>query len=440
MLIIKMQNFQQLKNICGGNKLKQYHHLFLNRSSILIIKMAKKTEEGVVNTIFFECNISDWNKKFSTKKALNEHKRTHKGARQFQCEIWEQKFTQFSSLQKHGRVHDKKKPFKCDHEGCSSAFSQVSNLIRHKRIHTGEKPYKWDKWKKSFASGSNLKQHRLTHSSVAKRKVFKWRFCEDDSKNYLYQSSLRKHMQLNHRDEYEKLCWENEVDKSSVLKTMKGQVFMIEVVDKENQSGDELEENQFINNELDEEKPKDSMINIKPKQEIENQEKIGNNYPKKLANRIIKESYPSKIETRHRMLSRENSYVKQSSMLSEMSQSLNANNLAEYFDKNGFTCDNYKQDSFYLNSRWLRNSSFISNGVFQPNNSFMIAPEARYGGHMHDMRISRMVNDKYFDGIDEDPVQQPHLNPHVSSMHQIDVKQLSAFTDKNSVFGVKDFH
>ena len=44
-----------------------------------------------------------------------------------------------------------------------------------------------------------------------------------------------------------------------------------------------------------------------------------------------------KQEGRNRMLSRENSYVKQSSMLSEISQSLNANNLADYFDKNGFT-------------------------------------------------------------------------------------------------------
>lgn len=186
-----------------------------------------------VKAIFFQCGLPNWDLKFSSKKALNEHKRTHKGDRTFTCEIWDQKFTQFSSLQKHGRVHDKRKPFKCDNPGCSSAFTQVSNLIRHKRIHTGEKPYKWEKWGKGFASGSNLKQHKNTHNSFKKRKVFKWIFWgEEESKNYLYQSSLRKHMQASHKEEYEKLWEENGVDKDSVLKSSKGEVFMVEIVDK----------------------------------------------------------------------------------------------------------------------------------------------------------------------------------------------------------------
>ena len=183
--------------------------------------------------IFFEWKISGCDKKFSTKKAVNEHRRTHKGNRSFVCEIWDQKFTQFSSLQKHGRVHDKRKPFKCDYRDCNSAFTQVSNLIRHKRIHTGEKPYKWEKWGKSFASGSNLKQHKSTHNSFRRRKVFKCKFWGDEeSKNYLYQSSLRKHMQMAHKDEYERLCWDNEVDKSSILRSKKGQVFRVEMVNK----------------------------------------------------------------------------------------------------------------------------------------------------------------------------------------------------------------
>lgn len=183
--------------------------------------------------IFFECKIAGWDKKFSTKKALNEHKRTHKGNRTFVCEICDQKFTQFSSLQKHQRVHDKKKPFKCDHPGCKSAFTQVSNLIRHKRIHTGEKPYKCDKCGKSFASGSNLKQHKLTHNSFRRRKVYKCKICgEDESKNYLYQSSLRKHMQSAHKEEYERMCLENDVDKNSVLRSKKGSIFMVETIDK----------------------------------------------------------------------------------------------------------------------------------------------------------------------------------------------------------------
>jgi hypothetical protein len=246
-------------------------------------------------------------------------------------------------------------------------------------------------------------------------------------------------MQLNHKEEYEKLCNENEVDKSSILKTMKGQVFMIEVVDKEHQSEFNSDDDNLLQSRLLDEPQKEAITIDKIKMEVLPVEKTENTYPKKLANRIIKDSQAPKAEGRNRMLSRENSYVKQSSMLSEISQSLNVNNLADYFDKNGFTCDNFKQDSFYYNNRWLRNSSFMSNGVFQPNNSFMIAPEARYG-HLHDLRMSRLANDKYFDGIDEDPAVQPHLNQHVSSMHQIDIKQLSGVPEKSSAFGAKDYH
>jgi len=39
-------------------------------------------------------------------------------------------------------------------------------------------------------------------------------------------------MQIAHKEEYEKLCIDNEVDKSPILRSRKGQVFMVEMVDK----------------------------------------------------------------------------------------------------------------------------------------------------------------------------------------------------------------
>ena len=97
----------------------------------------------------------------------------------------DQTFTQLSSLQKHNRVHDKQKPFKCEFSGCPCAFSQISNLIRHQRIHTGEKPFKCNFCSKTFASGSNLKQHLQVHQKQDSRSNFECIF-EGCKKNYLY--------------------------------------------------------------------------------------------------------------------------------------------------------------------------------------------------------------------------------------------------------------
>jgi len=308
-----------------------------------------------IGEIFFDCKFTGWDKKYSTKKALNEHKRTHKSSRHFQCNIWDQKFTQYSSLQKHGRVHDKKKPFKCDYKSWKSAFTQISNLIRHKRIHTGEKPYKWDKCSKSFASGSNLKQHKNTHNSFRKRKVYKCEFCgEDESKNYLYQTSLKKHVQLSHKAEYEKLLNDLEVDKPPILRTQKGQVFNIDTMDRRNSSDQNSTRKRTHESEVCEESK----------------------------NRLLK---PAETLAANRPVTR------QYSMLSEVSQNFN---LAELLHNADQKYNNFKQDSFNMS----KNSSFR---VSSKHNSFLLNKQHQ------DAAILKQFNDKFrdrafFGEVDED--------------------------------------
>lgn len=195
-------------------------------------------------------------------------------------------------------------------------------------------------------------------------------------------------MQISHKEDYEKLWNEHKIDKSPVVKTMKGQVFMIEVVDQEHLPEAEAPQAEAAKiQKLD--APAENIIRqpvLKMDHEQLNHAKIAHHHL-------------MYYNTEHPSLK-----LRQSSLLSEISQSMNANNLIDFIDKPEFNLATMKQDSFLFNNHRLmrHNSSFISNGYLSNNNSFVIVPEARYGGHMHDQRHFKIENDKFFEGVDEE--------------------------------------
>lgn len=209
-------------------------------------------------------------------------------------------------------------------------------------------------------------------------------------------------MQINHREEYEKLIDQFEVDKSSILRTKKGKVFVIELVDREHHRM-----KNDINN------PTRQSTNVESTRPAE-EEKQGHTKKKMITrsesklkgmNEVAHALNKPHAATLDQRISRENSFVRQSSMLSEISQPVNVNALADLLEKNGFNCENAKQESFNMGHKMLsKNSSFVSNGGYKSNkkNSFLIRSKAKYGVPMHDARLLHLANDKYFEGIDDD--------------------------------------
>ncbi|GJQ83903.1 hypothetical protein Trydic_g19842 [Trypoxylus dichotomus] len=163
-------------NLYGSSNHKKRCSSERSDSTDNLLKVAR--EEPVVDTEFMshikEENMSDSDSNCS--ETTQGHSFSHGSF--YSCTDCQKKFTTKREMKNHKRTHAGK-PFTCDF--CQKGFSRTSHLIRHRRVHTGERPFNCKECGKSFARQDKLKLHiRSSHE------MFDCSFEHATLKNFLH--------------------------------------------------------------------------------------------------------------------------------------------------------------------------------------------------------------------------------------------------------------
>lgn len=110
------------------------------------------------DTKLYGCKFCD--SKFSRKRYLQAHLRTHTGEKPFQCDVCSKRFTEKSSLNTHKKSHSGEQPFVC--EICDKRFTVKNYLTAHQRIHK-EKILNCKQCSITFTSKDQYFMHLQTH-------------------------------------------------------------------------------------------------------------------------------------------------------------------------------------------------------------------------------------------------------------------------------------
>ncbi|XP_067119327.1 zinc finger protein 664-like [Centruroides vittatus] len=187
-------------------------------------------------TAVIECKICK--NQYSNQQDFNDHSKNNPACNKLTCDVCFKQFTYITRLRDHKRSHLSEKPFKCDE--CEYSTITKTLLNKHKRKHSPEQFYKCNycdystPWKHRLESHLYIKHHtelsstdelppryrdlkkyecELCHKRFRSKYDFEAHMrkhtghrpfqCDDCSKTFVHQSSLKSHKLWKHSTQEE---------------------------------------------------------------------------------------------------------------------------------------------------------------------------------------------------------------------------------------------
>jgi len=111
-----------------------------------------------------DIKCSDCDKTFYTSGGLLTHLKTHSDLRPFKCEDCGKSFKTRRHLKRHSEIHSGELPYSCSE--CGQRFSQRGYLIYHLKYHNQDKPFKCEDCDIGFCFARDLGRHVKTHAKL----------------------------------------------------------------------------------------------------------------------------------------------------------------------------------------------------------------------------------------------------------------------------------